>query len=311
MKKVDKIALVDTALIGGKPLRTPFSIWFHFPESAHRGKACADAHIEHYQRYDLDYIKVMNDNLYDMPASMPVIERAKDWLKLEPLAGDAPGFVHELEALAELKRRVGKEVRFVVTVFNPLATAMKVSNRNAIEHLREDPEAVGQGLLVIAESLAIFAKKAVDAGASGIFLACAGPEPAMLSEREYNIFVKPADVKVLKAVADAPFNLLHVHGTDVYLELFLDYPANALNWPAHHSAYGIRRTRSLTDKCIVCGIDERGAIAQGKMRGTISQVTASVNEAGPANFMVGSECTVPPETSPELIIALRDLVAQL
>ena len=30
--------------------------------------------------------------------------------------------------------------------------------------------------------------------------------------------------------------MLHVHGTDVYLDLFLDYPANCLNWPSHHSA---------------------------------------------------------------------------
>ena len=311
MQKVDKIALVDAALSGEKPSRIPFSIWFHFPSSAHRGKACADAHIEHFRRYDLDYLKVMNDNLYDMPHSMPVVERAKDWLKLEPLAADAPGFVAELEALRQLKRRIGKEARFVVTVFNPLATAMKVSNRKAIEQLREDPESTQAGLLTIAESLAVFSRSAVEAGASGIFLACSGPEPSMLSEEEYRRFVKPADLAVLEAVADAPFNLLHVHGTDVYLELFLDYPANSLNWPAHHSDYSILKTSTITDKCLVAGIDERGPITQGKMRATISQLSGAISQAPLERFMVGSECTVPPETSPDLITAIRDLAAQL
>ncbi len=311
MRKVDKIALVDAALSGRRGERIPFSIWFHFPQSAHRGKACAEAHIEHYRRYDLDYLKVMNDNLYDMPSAMPVIERPKDWLKLEPLTADAPGFRAEFEALAELKRVIGREARFVVTVFNPLATAMKVSNRNAVKHLREDPEAMEHGLSVIAASLAVFSKKAVEVGASGIFLACSGPEPSMLSEQEYRRFVKPADVRVLSAVADAPFNLLHVHGTDVYLELFLDYPANSLNWPAHHSDYSILKTSTLTDKCLVAGIDERGPITKGKMRATISQLTNAVNQAPTGRFMVGSECTVPPETSPELISAVRDLVYQM
>jgi len=311
MQKIDKIALVDAALSGRKPERIPFSIWFHFPPSAHKGKACADAHIEHYRRYDLDYIKVMNDNLYDMPASMPVVERAKDWLKLEPLEGTAPGFEAELTALSELKRRVGKETRFIVTVFNPLATAMKVSNRKAVEHLRDDPESTAEGFMTIARSLTTFSKRAVEAGASGIFLACSGAEPAMLSEQEYRRFVKPADVAVLEAVADAPFNLLHVHGTDVYLELFLDYPANALNWPAHHSDYSIRKTSTLTDKCLVAGIDERGPITKGRMRATISQVNDAISQAPLERFMVGSECTVPPETPPELIRAVRDLVALL
>lgn len=311
MQKIDKIALVDAALAGEKPERIPFSIWFHFPPSAHRGKACADAHIEHYRRYDLDYVKVMNDNLYDMPRSMPAIERAKDWLKLEPLKGDAPGFVAELEALREMKRRIGAEARFVVTIFNPLATAMKLSNGKAIEQLHEDPESTEKGLSTIAESLAVFAGEALEAGASGIFMACSGPEPSMLSQEEYRRFVKPADLRVLEAVTDAPFNLLHVHGTDVYLELFLDYPANALNWPAHHSDYSILKTSTLTDKCLVAGIDERGPITQGKMRATISQVTDAVNQAPEDRFMVGSECTVPPETSPAVITAIRDLVSQL
>ncbi len=310
MQKVDKIALVDAALAGKRPERVPFSIWFHFPPSAQRGKACADAHIEHYRRYDLDYIKVMNDNPYDMPLSMRVIERAKDWLKLEPLSGTEAGFAAELEALRELKRRVGKETRFVVTVFNPLATAMKVSNRKTIEHLREDPEAVGQGLMTIGKSLANFASHAIDAGASGLFLACSGPEPTMLSQEEYRRFVRPADLVVLEGAAGAPFNLLHVHGTDVYLDLFLDYPANALNWPAHHSDYSILRTSTLTDKCLVAGIDERGPIADGKMRATITQLTDAISQAPLERFMVGSECTVPPETSPEVITAIRDLVAQ-
>jgi len=311
MRKMNKIALVDSILSGQPAERVPFSIWRHFPDSARAGKACAEAHISHYRRYDLDYLKVMNDNPYDMPSSMPVLTIAKEWFKLKPLPDDAPGFRAELDALHEINRAVGSEARFVVTVLSPFAIAMKLCRDRAVEHLREDPESFEQGLSTIARSLAGFAKKAVQAGASGIFLAVSGAEPSMLSQEEYRRFVKAHDATVLSAVSDAPFNIVHVHGTSVYLDLFLDYPMSALNWPSHQSAFPISTVRKLTTRCLVAGIDERGPIAQGRMRGTIAQMSEALSQAGRAGFMFGPECAVPPETPEDLVRAVRDLAAQM
>jgi uroporphyrinogen decarboxylase len=311
MHKVNKIALVDHALAGEDVERVPFSVWHHFPENAKGGKACAEAHIAHYRMHDLDYLKVMNDNAYDMPSSMPVVNLPKDWLKLEALRGDEPGFRSALDAIHEIKRAIGAEVRFVITVFSPFAVAMKISRDRAVEHLRDDPESFDAGLAAVARGLAAFSRKAVEAGASGIFLAASGAEPALLSEQEYRRFVRPHDIAVLSEVKDAPFNILHVHGSSVYLELFLDYPKSALNWPSHHSAYPMSKVRKLTDRCLVAGIDERGPLAQGKMRGTIAQMNEALAQAGRTNFMFGSECTIPPETPVELVTAIRDLAAQM
>ncbi len=164
---------------------------------------------------------------------------------------------------------------------------------------------------MVAESLAAFSRKAVEMGASGIYFAASGAEPTMLTKDEYRRFVHDHDVAVLSAVEDAPMNVLHVHGTDVYLDLFMDYPANCLNWPAHHSAYPISAVRKMTDKCLVAGIDERGPIALGKMRATITQMNDSLAQAGRQRFMFGTECTIPPETPVDVISAVRDLAAQM
>jgi uroporphyrinogen decarboxylase len=311
MRKIDKIALVDAVLSGADAERVPFSVWHHFPPGACSGKACADAHVAHYRKYDLDFLKVMNDNRFDMPVSMPVIERAKDWLSLKALRGSEPGFRAMLEALHEVKRAVGAETRFIATVYSPFAVAMRVSRDRAVEHLREDPESFEEGLAALAQGLSAFAKNAVAAGASGIFFAASGAEPTMLSEQEYRRFVKPQDLKVLKAVEDAPFNMLHVHGTSVHFELFLDYPVAVLNWPSHQSAWSIGRVREMTDRCIAAGIDERGPLAQGRMRGTISQIDEAVEQAGRTKFMVACECSIPPQTPADFLTSIRDLVAQM
>ena len=311
MQKIDKIALVDAALAGQPVDRIPFSVWRRFPDSARAGKACADAHVAHYHKYDLDYLVVMNDNPYDMAPSLPVITRVKEWLKLQPLKGEEAGFRAMFETLHEIRKAVGSQVRFVATVHSPFAIAMKISRDRAVEHLHEDPECFEQGLSAVAQGLAAFARKTIDAGASGIFLWAAGAEPALLSHEEYRRFAKPYDVAVLSAVKDARFNIVHVHGTSVYADLFCDYPKSALNWPSHRSAYPISKVRSMTDRCLAAGIDERGPLAEGRMRGTVAEISDAVAQAGRTNFMFAPECAIPAETPPDLILAIKDLVAQL
>jgi len=311
MRKIDKIALVDAALAGKPVERVPFSIWHHFPDSARAGRACAVAHVTHFRRYDLDFLKVMNDNPYDMPSSMRFVTLPKEWGKLEPLKGGEAGFAAELEALREIKKAIGAETRFIATVFSPFSVAMDLARQRAVEHLREDPEMFERGLATIARGLAAFSKRAIDAGASGIFFAASGAEPAMLSAEEYRRIVKAHDVEVLAAVKDAPFNVVHVHGTNVYLDLFLDYPARAINWPSHQSQYPISKVRKLTDKVLLAGIDERGPIAQGRIRGAVEQVNEAVADAGKKKFILGPECAVAASASTDLIMAVRDLAAQI
>jgi hypothetical protein len=67
----------------------------------------------------------------------------------------------------------------------------------------------------------------------------------------------------------------------------------------------------MTPKCLIAGIDERGPLSQGKMRGTLAEVDEAIHDAGRTRFMIGSECTIAPETPAELISAVRDFVAQI
>ena len=46
----------------------------------------------------------------------------------------------------------------------------------------------------------------------------------------YARFGEPFDREVLAAVAEAPFNMLHVCGNEIAIERFYDYPVAALNW---------------------------------------------------------------------------------
>ena len=55
---------IKSVLAGERPDRPPVSFWHHFGPDAVSGQPAVDAHVNHLQRYDLDFLKIMNDNGY-------------------------------------------------------------------------------------------------------------------------------------------------------------------------------------------------------------------------------------------------------
>jgi hypothetical protein len=52
----------------------------------------------------------------------------------------------------------------------------------------------------------------------------------VMTAEEYETWGRPFDLKILKAVSEAPFNVLHIHGKRIHFDSLLDYPVSALNW---------------------------------------------------------------------------------
>ena len=68
---------------GAKPDRPPFSFWYHFLADQASGDAAVRAHLNHLHRYDLDFLKVMNDNPY--PHSSGRIQWVEELASVVPL----------------------------------------------------------------------------------------------------------------------------------------------------------------------------------------------------------------------------------
>src|SRR5207247_7407052 len=95
---------------------------------------------------------------------------------------------------------------------------------------RAEPKAMDAGLAAIAETLDVYARACVDAGADGLFYATNVARRDGLSPEECRRFQRPHDLRVLAAVARAPFNLLHVCGPGIHFDEFADYPVAAFSW---------------------------------------------------------------------------------
>ena len=155
------------------------------PQDQAAGSGAVSAHLEPFNRYGMDVLKVMNDNAYPHAGR---ITRVEDLAALGPLKGDEDGFGEQLAVLSTLRTAVGTRVYMPTTIFNAwmvlrllvkpptahmppnLDAAADATSRWIRRACREKPELVGRALQSIGGNLARFAAKCVAAGADGIFL---------------------------------------------------------------------------------------------------------------------------------------------
>src|SRR5438270_6314732 len=152
---------VDHVLKGQAVDRPPFSFWHHFGLEKFPGERQAEATLNFHRQFRTDLVKVMSDYPHPKPKGK--------WYELQPLANPFP---EQIRALELIRTGLNGEAYFVETIFNPWNVAEKLSSPKEVMDLKErDPKALLAALHAISESEANHAKKAIAAGADGIFLA--------------------------------------------------------------------------------------------------------------------------------------------
>ena len=290
---LDKIARVRATLRGEQVDRIPASFSYHFPQEMVAGHALAQVHLDYYRTADPDYLKVMNDNYYSAP-NLEELSKPSDWAKMEEAPLSSQCFQDQLTGLREIVKELGNEVPIITTVFNPFQNGDGMSGWKATEHLKSDPENVNEGLATIARSLERFVNACIEAGASGIFFAAHGGQRSRHSDEEFDKYIRPHDLSILKAANDAGawFNLLHVCGENVRLPAYTDYAAQAVNWAPQLGNLTLSEGRKLFRKTIVGGMKQDGALVSGSQEDIFSEVRRAVSEMGSKGFMLGAGCAL-------------------
>ena len=288
---------VDRVLHGQEVDRVPFSYWHHFGLQKFPGERHAEATLDFHRRFRTDLVKVMSDYPYPKPAG-----------KWYELAVQANPFPEQIRALELIRKGLNGEAYFVETIFNPWNVAEKLSSpKDVIELKQRDPKALVSALNVIAQSEANHARKAIQTGAAGIFLAIANAQDGILSRDDYRKFCEPFDRMVLQAAAGAPLNVLHLHGDKVYLDLFLKWPATAINYSAHGTKVSVAEMRAKYPGVLMAGLDEVNyrQLSTNDLR---SQWQSAQQAAG-KRFILTPGCSVPNDSTDAELLRLTRLVA--
>ena len=317
---MDKIERV-TAVLEGRPAdRPPVSFWHHFAPDCVAGPRAVEAHVRHVETYDLDFLKIMDDNRYPRSATATgVIAAPRDLDRLSVLRGDEETFGRQLELIGALAGRFAGRLRMATTLFNAWSTLRQMTAPGPGVHgppvlghtadprdaamarlLREAPDALARALEVIAESSSHFARHCLAAGADGVFLSVRDDwvDTPENGAGTYDRLVRPGDLAILAGARQGTFNLLHVCGTARDFRRFADYPVHAIHWADRSAGPSIAEVAGWARPALCAGVDNLGTLVSGTPEDCARQVADALEQAGGRPIMISPGCTFDPLAVP-------------
>jgi uroporphyrinogen decarboxylase len=331
MEQMNKRERVRAALQGKSVDRPPISFWRHFFEKETSAAGLAEAMLGFQHTYDWDFMKVNPRACYHAepwgcrfqfsgqpdidPKLIEAVVKTPDvWRLIKPLSPTSGAFGEQLEALRLIKAGLQGEVPFVETIFTPLSVAGRLVGSDDVmrEHLQQFPERVHEALEAITVTFERFAKACLDGGVDGLFYATTGwATYDRLTDAEYEEFGRPYDVRVLKAVEDAPFNILHVCRSHNMLWKLLDYPTHAVNWATADSTNPkIGDVWRRSHRPVIGGVDHVGTLRQAAPEAVAAEVRSAAGQTR-EGLLIGPGCSISPQTPEVNLRAARAAVASL
>ena len=319
---------IERALAFEETDRLPFGFWWHFPNRDRSPRRLAELALALQQKLDLDFIKFSPYGLYsvvdwgvtlDIKGGMetPVeetypIQKPEDWRRLRSFRGDEGEYLIVLEAQRIALCEMKGDVPIAQTVFSPLTSALKMAGRDRLlNHLREHPQAVHDGLEVITETTRRFAINVVSRGAAGLFFASQTTNEGYLTPDEYRAFARSYDLEVLEAIRGRSwFNIFHLHGNNIMFDQVLDYPVQAFNYHDREFGPPLAEMKKRTDKCLIGGIDRNKALVQGTPADVDAQVKDAWEQVGRRGLILGPGCVANVHSKEENVRQLRKSVEE-
>ena len=315
---------VTAALRGGTVDRVPFSFWLHNFVTENSAAGLAAETMRLHRTFDWDFLKPQSraqcfaemwglgytpstDRATMYAVTREPLATAGDVASLRPVDPNSGALGEQLDALRRIRAAVGSDVPIIWTVFSPMMVLpflMKGGRAQALELLRTAPEAVGRALGAMAETLAVYAQASVAAGADGIFYATNVATRALMSEAECRRFQRPYDLRVLAAVTDATFNLLHVCGDEIHFDEFADYPVSAFSWATTPGNPTLKDGHARTGRAVVGGLPAKPHIAAMKDAALVDRARSAIGEMNHRWHLLGPDCSINPDTPESLLHAV-------
>lgn len=311
--------------------RPPVALWRHWPVDDQSPETLAAATLNFQQTFDFDLVKVtpassfcirdwgvedewMGDSEGTCRYTRRVISKPADWSRLEALDPYSGHLARQLDCLRILRRELGPDVPMLQTVFNPLSQAKNlVGGAQLVVHLRQYPEAVLQGLKIIAESTRRFVQAASETGIDGIFYAVQHAQAGLLTLDEYKTFGLSIDQSMLSPAGELWCNILHLHGQDVYFDLAPDYDALftdhlIVNWHDRETPPCLSEAQSRFGG-VVCGGLSRDTLVLGTQAQVRDEAQDAIAQTGGKHLLLSTGCVVPITAPYGNIRAARESVA--
>lgn len=327
---MNKRERVLAAIKGQQVDRVPYSFWLHNFLEEHSAEALANETIRLYKRFDWDFLKpqsrpycfteLWGQEFLRSPdkATMPIItkyalETADDIRDLKAVNVAVGALAEQVEAYKLVRQGVGNDVPIVGTVFAPMMTAMFMVKNGPAEIRRlmtERPDALEEGLAVIADALSDYSKMCIDNGMDGVFYATTAATRLQMTPEEFQRFQAPFDKQILGAASEGCFNIMHMCGDQILADSFVEYPVDVFSWATTSGNPSLTEMHNKTGKAVLGGLPGKPSIGSMSIETLKEKAARSLAEMQGRFHLLGPDCSINPDTAEALIAAVGDVVRQ-
>jgi uroporphyrinogen decarboxylase len=314
------------AAVRGEPVdRVPLGFWLHHFVAENTAAGLAAETLRLARTHDWDYLKPQSRaqcfaEMWGLGYRASTERAVPFTITQAPVAGAAElralgrvdpragALGEQLEALVTIRAAVGPDTPILWTVFSPLmvlAFLVPGGRDGMLALVRAEPAAAEHALEAIAETLADYARRCLEAGADGLFYATNVATRDAVSAEECRRWHRRHDERILDAAGRAPVNVLHVCGPGAHFDAFADYPVAAFSWAAGDGNPTLPEGHARTGRAVLGGLPAKPALAAMSPDEVAPRTRAAMAAMGSRFLLLGPDCSVNPDTPEGLFQAAR------
>lgn len=308
---------VIAAIRGEEVDKIPCGFSLHFPKEAAYGDASVEAHLQFFQESDTDILKIMNENLVPY---MGEINQGCDYSMVREMTMKDEFMEDQVALVRKILDRCDRDAFILGTLHGITASSIHPLEKMNPDYtydgvrdklcrlLREDQETVLAGMQRIANVMCGLAKTYIEMGVDGIYYAALGGETRFFTDEEFEQWIKPFDLQIMKAIRDAGgYCFLHICKDQLNMERYKDYGpyADVVNWGVYEAPFSLEDGRKLfAGRTIMGGLPNRhGVLADGPEEAVKEETRKVIREFGRTGFILGADCTLATEQDMKLLKA--------
>ena len=308
---------VIAAIKGEAVDKVPSSFSLHFPKDVAFGDAAVEAHLKFFEESDTDILKIMNENLVPY---MGEINQGSDYHMVREMTMEDDFMKDQTELVKKILARCDKDAFTLGTLHGITASSIhpleKMDPNYTYDEVREklcrllheDKDTVLAGMQRIANVMCDLARTYIELGVDGVYYAALGGETRFFTDEEFEQWIKPFDLQIMKAIKDAGgYCFLHICKDGLNMDRYKDYGpyADVVNGGVYEAPFSLEEGRKMfAGKTIMGGLPNRhGVLVDGPAEAVKEETRKVIREFGKTGFILGADCTLATEQDMSLLRA--------